>query len=58
MIPTDASRIVESALKAMLTVDLVTVISTYSLAGAQIPIGHAFEWLNAFDLEETRTLLA
>ena len=54
----DASRIVEAASNARLMVDLVTAISTYSLAGAQIPAGHACEWLNAFDIDELRTLLA
>jgi hypothetical protein len=54
----DASRMVEAASNARRMVDLVTAISTYSLAGAQIPVGQAFEWLNAFDRDEIRTLLA
>lgn len=54
----DASRMVEAASNARLMVDLVTSISTYRLSGAQIPIEHVFEWLNAFDIEELRTLLA
>jgi hypothetical protein len=53
----DASRMVEATSNARLMVDLVTAISTYPLANAQIPIGHAFEWLNAFDTDELRTLL-
>jgi len=52
-----ASRMVEAASNARLMVDLVTAISMYSLAGAQIPAGHAFEWLNAFDIDELRTFL-
>jgi len=54
----EASRMVEAASNARLMVDLVTAISAYGLAGAQIPIGHTFEWLNAFDTDELRTLLA
>src|ERR1039457_5868224 len=54
----DASRMVEAASNARLMVDLVTAISTYSLANTRIPVGHAFEWLNAFDIDEVRTLLA
>jgi len=54
----DASRMVEAASNAKRMVDLVMAISTYRLAHAQIPIGHAFEWLNAFDIDEIRTLLA
>jgi prevent-host-death family protein len=53
----DASRMAEAASKARLMVDLVTAISTYGLANAQIPTGHSFEWLNAFDIDELRTLL-
>jgi len=53
----DASRMVEAASNARLMVDLVTAISTYSLAGEKIPIGHTFEWLNAFDTDELRSLL-
>jgi len=49
---------VEAASNAKLMVDLVTAISTYSLAGQQIPVGHVFEWLNAFDIDELKTLLA
>ena len=54
----DASRMVEAASNARRMVDLVTSISTYRLAHAQIPIGQAFEWLNAFDIDEIKTLLA
>jgi hypothetical protein len=54
----DASRMVETASNARLMVDLVTAISTYSLAKAQIPVGHTFEWLNAFDTDEVKDLLA
>src|ERR1039457_6548410 len=54
----DASRMVEAASNAKRIVDLVTAISTYGLAHAQIPIEHAFEWLNAFDIDEIRTFLA
>ena len=54
----DASRMVETASNARLMVDLVTTISTYSLAKAQIPIGLPFEWLNAFDTDEVKDLLA
>jgi hypothetical protein len=53
-----ASRMVAAAANAKLMVDLVTAISTYGLANAQIPIGHTFEWLNAFDIDELRTLQA
>jgi hypothetical protein len=53
----DASRMVEAASNARLMVDLVTAISTYRLANAQVPIEHTFEWLNAFDIDELRTLL-
>ena len=48
----DASRMVEAASNGRRMVDLLTTISTYSLANAQIPIGHVFEWLNAFDASE------
>jgi len=54
----DACRMVEAASNAKLMVDLVTAISTYRLAGEQIPVGHTFEWLNAFDIDEIRTLQA
>lgn len=53
----EASRMVEAASNARLLVDLVMAISRYRLADAQIPIGHAFEWLNAFDIDELRALL-
>ncbi len=48
---------VEAASNAKRMVDLVTAISTYRLAHSQVPIGHAFEWLNAFDIDESRDLL-
>jgi prevent-host-death family protein len=54
----EASRMVEATSNARLMVDLVTAISTYRLGDAPVPIGHTFEWLNAFDIEELRTLLA
>lgn len=54
----EASRMVETASNAKLMVDLVTAISTYRQASAQIPIGHTFEWLNAFHIDELKTLLA
>jgi len=54
----DASRMVEAASNARLMVDLVAAISTYRLVGSDIPIGHAFEWLNAFDLDEIKALQA
>jgi len=53
-----ASRMVEAASNGRLMVDLVTALSTYSLANEQIPIGHAFEWLNAFDTDELKALLS
>ncbi len=53
----DAARLVESASNARLMVDLVTAISMYRLANAQVPVGHTFEWLNAFDIDELKTLL-
>jgi hypothetical protein len=43
---------VEAASNARRMADLLTAISTYSLANGQIPIGQAFEWLNAFDAGE------
>jgi len=53
----DAFRMVEAASNARRMVDLVTAVSTYRQAGAQVPVGHPFEWLNAFDLDELRDLL-
>ena len=53
----DASRMVEAASNAKTMVHLVTAIATYRLVNTQIPIEHAFEWLNAFDADEIRTLL-
>jgi hypothetical protein len=53
----DASRMMEAASNGRLMVDLVTAVSTYRQAGAPVPVGHPFEWLNAFDREELRELL-
>lgn len=52
----EAARMVEAASNARLMVDLVTVISAYSQANSRIPIGHIFEWLNAFDIDERKSL--
>lgn len=49
---------VEAASNASRMVDLITAISTYRFSNALIPIGHPFEWLNAFDPDELRALLA
>ena len=54
----DASRLVEAASNARHMVDLVTAISAYRQAGESVPVGHAFEWLDAFDGDECRDLLA
>jgi len=54
----DAARLVEAASNARHMVDLVTAISAYRQAGEEIPVGHAFEWLNAFDGDELRDLQA
>jgi hypothetical protein len=54
----DASRLVEAASHAGRMVDLVTAISTYRQVSNDIPAGHAFEWLNAFDMDDLKTLLA
>ena len=54
----DASRMVEAASNAGRMVDLVAAISTYRQAGAPVPVGHPFEWLNAFDMDELKELLA
>jgi hypothetical protein len=53
----DASRMVEAVSNARRMVDLVTAVSTYRQSAAQVPVGHSFEWLNAFDLDELRDLL-
>ena len=53
----DASRLVEAASNAGRMVDLVIAISTYRQVGKNVPPGHAFEWLNAFDMEDLDTLL-
>ena len=53
----DASRMVEAASNARRMVDLVTAVSTYKQAGAPVPVGHPFEWLNSFDVDELRDLL-
>lgn len=54
----DASRMVEAASNARQMVDLVTAISQYKQAGKDVPAGHAFEWLNAFDMAELGDLFA
>jgi hypothetical protein len=53
----DASRMVEAASNARRMVDLVTAVSIYRQADAQVPVEHPFEWLNAFDRDELRDLL-
>jgi prevent-host-death family protein len=53
----DASRMVETASNATQMVDLATAIATYRQVGEAVPVGHAFQWLNAFDTVELRGLL-
>ena len=54
----DAARMVAAAANAKEMVDLVTAFAQYGLAGKPIPKGHPLEWLNAFDIDELRGLLA
>jgi len=49
---------VEATANARRMVDLVVAVSTYKQAGTPVPVGHPFEWLNAFDIDELRDLLA
>ncbi len=52
----DVSRLVEAATYGEQMVNLLSAIWTYRLTGKKIPVGHAFEWVNAFDLEDVDTL--
>jgi hypothetical protein len=53
----EATRLVEAASNGTRMVDILTAISTYRQAGAQIPVGYPCEWLNAFDMEELMDFL-
>jgi hypothetical protein len=53
----EAARLVAVASNAKQMVGLTTAISQYRQAGKDIPAGHAFEWLNAFDMDEVGDLL-
>jgi prevent-host-death family protein len=52
----DASRLIEAVSNARRMVDLVTAISIYRQAGANVPVGQPFDWLNSFDMEELQAL--
>lgn len=53
----DVFRMVEATANAKRMVDVATAVSTYKQSGTPVPVGHPFEWLNAFDMEELMALL-
>jgi len=53
----EASRLVDAATKAASMVDLVFAACRYKQNGTDVPPEHSFEWINAFDADDLRTML-
>jgi hypothetical protein len=52
-----ASRLVDSAAKAVSMVELVLAAGHYRQRGLSVPQDHHFEWVNAFDIDDLVTMV-
>ena len=53
----EASRLVDAASKAASMVELVLAACYYKQNGTDVPPEHSFEWINAFDTDDLRTMI-